>query len=45
MSGTFNLLDPDGIMYSGLKQWYNVGFVSNIATTSTYPFVRLKLSP
>lgn len=44
MTGTFSLIDPNGVMYSGLKQWYNVGFFTNIATTSAYPFLRFKLS-
>ncbi len=45
MTGSFTLLDPDGTIYSGLKQWYNIGFFTNIAITSTYPFLRFKLSP
>ena len=45
MSGSFNFLDSASMMYSGLKQWYEVAFTSSSATTSTYPFIRLKLSP
>lgn len=44
MSGTFNLLDPTSTIYSGLKQWYEIGFSASLATTSPYPFIKLKLS-
>lgn len=43
MTGTFNLLDVTSTIYSGLKQWYEVGFTTASSVTSTYPFIRLKL--
>ena len=44
MTGTFNLLDATSTIYSGLKQWYEIGFSSSTGTTSEYPFIKLKLS-
>ncbi len=45
MTGGFNLLDSSLILYSGLKQWYQVSFTAAIASTSAYPFIHLRLSP
>lgn len=44
MTGSFNLLDATSTIYSGLKQSYEVGFSTALATTSSYPFIKFKLN-
>jgi hypothetical protein len=43
-SSAFDLIDILGVIYSGLKQWYEIGFTTTNALTSAYPYVRLILS-
>jgi len=43
-SSAFILLDSAGIIYSGLKQWYEIDFTTTNALTSAYPYVRLILT-
>lgn len=43
-SSAFNLLDSAGIIYSGLKQWYEIRFTTTNAITSAYPYIRFILT-
>lgn len=42
MSSSFVFLETD--IYSGLEQWYSIGFANTNSTLSDYPFMRFILA-